>query len=65
MNQELKEAIITWLFNSPNEWQRVNACHDRFKRYIYDDAGNYLICGEEVSRFIEDADRLIYRGETL
>ena len=58
--QELKKAIINWLFDNKNAWQRTNACRDYFRPYIYDSNGNYLISGEEVSDFISNVDKLIY-----
>lgn len=57
---ELKKAIIDWLFNNKNEWQRVNACREHFKAYIYNADGSYLIGGEEVYDFITSADKLLY-----
>lgn len=57
---ELKKEIINWLFENKNEWQRVNACIEHFRPYIYKADGNYLIGGEEVSKFIKNADKLIY-----
>lgn len=57
---ELKKAIIDWLFNNKNEWQRINACTEYFRPYIYNADGNYLIGGEEVSEFITNANKLIY-----
>lgn len=57
---ELKRAIINWLFNNKNEWQRVNACIKHFKAYIYNADGSYLIGGEEVYDFIKSADKLLY-----
>lgn len=60
MYKELKEAIIKWLFENENEWQRINACHKAFKAYIYDAEGNYLIGGKTVSEFIGQANKLIY-----
>ena len=57
---ELKKAIIDWLFNNKNEWQRVNACTEYFRPYIYNGDGNYLIGGKEVSDFITEANKLIY-----
>ena len=62
MYLELKKAIIEWLIDNKNAWQRVNACHDVFRQYIYDDAGNYIIGGKVVSEFISDADKLLYKG---
>ena len=61
MNKELKKEIIKWLLENENEWQRLIACTKEFRNYIYNDEGNYLIGGEEVSNFIEEADDLIYK----
>ena len=60
MHNELKKAIIKWLLEHENEWQRLNACTKEFRNYIYDNEGNYLIGGEAVSDFIDKADDLIY-----
>lgn len=57
---ELEKAIIDWLFNNENAWNRTNACTQYFRPYIYNADGNYLIGGEEVSDFIDAADKLIY-----
>ena len=60
MSKELKVAIIKWLLENENEWQRVNACTEAFREYIYSKSGNYLIGGESVAEFIRAADKLIY-----
>ena len=60
MYKELKRAIILWLLDHENEWQRVNACREAFRAYIYNMDGNYLIGGEIVSEFICNADKLLY-----
>lgn len=60
MYKELKQAIINWLFENENKWQRTAACREVFRAYIYDADGNYLIGGENVSNFISAADKLIY-----
>lgn len=60
MNKELKKAIINWLIENENEWQRTNACTENFRNYIYDNNGNYIIGGETVSTFVRDAEKLIY-----
>lgn len=60
MPKELKTAIIKWLVENKNQWQRVNACTEAFKEYIYNKSGNYLIGGEVVVEFIGAADKLIY-----
>ena len=57
---ELKKAIIDWLFENKNAWQRANTCREYFRTYIYDSDGNYLIGGEEVNNFITDAEKIIY-----
>jgi hypothetical protein len=62
MYLELKQAIINWLIDNKNHWQRVNACYKEFRQYIYDDAGNYIIGGKVVSDFISDADKLLFKG---
>lgn len=61
MNKELKKAIINWLIDNENEWQRVNSCRNYFRWYIYNSDGNYLIGGKEVAEFISNADKLLYR----
>ena len=60
MHKKKKKEIIKWLLENENEWQRLIACTKEFRNYIYNDEGNYLIGGEEVSSFIEEADDLIY-----
>lgn len=61
MHKELKKAIIKWLLEHEDRWQRLNSCTKEFRNYIYDDEGNYLIGGEDVSNFIREADNLIYK----
>lgn len=60
MLMELKAAILQWLLENENQWQRVNACTEAFREYIYSKNGNYLIGGEAVAEFIRAADKLIY-----
>ena len=60
MYKELKSAILKWLLENENQWQRVNSCVETFREYIYDKSGNYLIGGETVAEFIRAADKLIY-----
>lgn len=60
MYKELKAAILNWLLENENQWQRVNACVETFREYIYNKDGNYLIGGEDVAEFIKAADKLIY-----
>ena len=61
MQKELKKEIIKWLLENENRWQRSNSCKEEFRNYIYDNEGNYLIGGEDVSNFIDKADDLIYK----
>ncbi len=65
MHKELKKAIISWLLDNENEWQRTNTCHKEFRQYIYNSEGNYLIGGQEVSEFIHAADKLLYGGNLI
>ena len=60
MYKELKAAIFQWLLDNENCWQRVNACTEAFREYIYNKDGNYLIGGEIVSDFIKKANILLY-----
>ena len=60
VSKELKIAIIKWLLENENQWQRVNACTEAFREYIYSKNGNYLIGGKAVAEFIGAADKLIY-----
>ena len=61
MQKELKKAIIKWLLENENKWQRLNSCKEEFRNYIYDNGGNFLIGGEDVSNFIKEVDDLIYK----
>lgn len=60
MLKELKKAIIDWLMENENAWQRTSACREKFRQYIYTTEGKYCIGGENVSNFIDAADKLIY-----
>jgi hypothetical protein len=62
MHKDLKRAIITWLLDHENEWQRTNACREEFRPYIYTINGNYLIGGKEVAEFISKADKLLFQN---
>ena len=65
MYKELKQAIINWLMEHENTWQRASACREAFRPYIYDGDGHYLIGGETVSNFISAADKLIYGDDNM
>lgn len=58
MNKELKKNIIYWFMKNENVWQRVNTCHKTFRQYIYDNNGEYIIGGQEVSDFICAFDKI-------
>ena len=60
MSKELKRAIINWMFDNSKEFQLINATAERFRSYIYDDKGNYLIGGKDIMEFIRNADKLIF-----
>jgi hypothetical protein len=60
MSKELKKAIINWMFDNSKEFQLINATAERFRSYIYDDKGNYLIGGKDIMEFIRNADKLIF-----
>ena len=59
MNLELKKAIVNFIFDNINEFQITNATVKEFKLYIYNDQGNFLIGGKEVSEFISEAIKLL------
>ena len=59
MKQELKQAIINFIFENEKDFQLPNNTTKEFSPYIYDSTGNYLIGGEDVSIFIKDAIKLL------
>lgn len=59
MKKELKLAIINFIFENEKAFQIVNTTIDKFRPYIYDDKGEYLIGGEDVRLFIKEAIRLL------
>lgn len=65
MKMELKREIINWLIDNEKVFNRVNACVDHFKEYIYDSTGNFLKygIGRETHDFIVRADKLLYSME--
>ena len=62
MQYSLMKAIFNFLIDNKNEFNLHNATKSHFKPYIYDDKGEYLIGGEQVSEFISDAIKLINKG---
>lgn len=59
MRKELKQAIVNYIFEHDEEFQLHSAASKEFKNYLYDDKGNYLIGGEEVSEFISQSIKLL------
>lgn len=59
MKKELKQAIIKFIFDNEKEFQLFSAVQNKFRPYIYDAEGQYLIGGEDVKNFIEKAIDLI------
>lgn len=59
MKKELKKAIINFIFDNDKEFQLHHAVTNKFRQYIYDSDGNYIIGGEDVSNFIDEALHLI------
>jgi hypothetical protein len=59
MKTELKKAIVNFIFDNEKEFQINNATTNKFKHYIFDPEGNYLIGGEEISNFISSAIKLL------
>jgi len=59
MNIELKKAIINSIFEEINQFQLINLIIARYRPYIYDNDGNYLLGGKDVVNFIEKAIKLI------
>lgn len=51
---------MKWLIENENQFNRVIACTEAFREYIYNKDGFYLIGGEAVFKFIRAADELIY-----
>lgn len=60
MYMELKIAILEWLRDNENRWNRVVDCFGAFRQYIYDNTGSYLIGGKDVKDFIVNADMLLF-----
>lgn len=59
MHTELKKAIINSIFDEISNFQLVNSIVDKYRAYIYDAKGEYLIGGKEVYQFIEDAIKVM------
>lgn len=59
MKKELKQAIINYIFDNENAFQLPNNIIDKFRNYIYDNTGDYLIGGEDVRDFIKKSIDLL------
>ena len=59
MKIELKKTIINYIIENNNLFNRMNNTVNHFKRYIYDENGEYMIWGEEVYDFIKKINELI------
>ena len=58
MHQDLKRAIVNYMFDNAKEFQLVTATKTKFHQYIYSGTG-YAFGGEEVSEFINMTDKLV------
>ena len=59
INTELKQAIINYIFENYNLFDRLNYVKDKFKNYIYDENWNYLIWWKDILEWIQNIDKLI------
>jgi len=59
MKTELKKAIVNFIFDNEKEFQIHNSTKEKFRLYIYDEKGDYLIGGAEVASFIGKAINLL------
>jgi len=59
MKTELKKAIVNFIFDNEKNFQLHNATTEKFRPYIYDATGNYLIGGEEVSIFVGEIIKIL------
>lgn len=55
---ELKKAIVNWYCE--RYLRSISECVEAFRQYIYDEKGEYLIGGRDVSDFIENIRNIIY-----
>jgi hypothetical protein len=59
MKKELKAAIIAYILDNLSNFQLDNDVTGKFRAYIYDHEGEYLIGGEDVRCFIKSAIKLL------
>lgn len=59
INTELKQAIINYIFQNYNLFNRLNCTTKKFKNYIFDENWEYLIWWKDIIEWIEKIDKLI------
>lgn len=59
MKKELKQAIVNFIFDNDKEFQLHTATTKKFRNYIFDESGNFLIGGKDVSDFIGQTIKLL------
>lgn len=59
INLQLKQAIINYIFENYNLFNRLNNTIHNFKNYIYNENWNYLIGWKEIIEWIEKIDKMI------
>jgi hypothetical protein len=59
MKTELKKAIVNFIFENEKLFNLHNSTTEKFRPYLYDSTGNYLIGGEDVANFIKDTVKLL------
>ena len=59
MRLELKKAILLWIIDNIDDFQIVNNFAKEFKPYIYGTNGEYLIGGESIYKFGQQAITLL------
>lgn len=59
INIELKQAIINYIFENYNLFNRLNNTTHKFKNYIFDENWNYLIWWKDIIEWIEKIDKMI------
>ena len=59
INTELKQAIINYILQNYNLFNRLNNTIHNFKNYIYDENWNYLIWWKDIVEWIEKIDKMI------
>jgi hypothetical protein len=59
MPTELKKAIVDYIIDNLTEFSLHNSTTNKFRAYIFDSEGEYLIGGERVSEFIDKSIKLL------